>query len=57
MGRSHEHGAMRYEASEAPDPKAWLELDESERIDLAIDYHRRNHLPLGEAPSSTVSCT
>jgi hypothetical protein len=38
---------MRYNASEAPDPKAWLELDESERIDLVIAYHRLNHLPLG----------
>jgi hypothetical protein len=25
---------MRYDASKAPDPKAWLELDESDRIDL-----------------------
>ena len=38
---------MRYDASEAPDPRAWLALDETERIDLAVDYHRRNHLPLG----------
>jgi hypothetical protein len=38
---------MRYDASEAPDPTVWLALDETERIDLAVDYHRRNHLPLG----------
>jgi hypothetical protein len=26
---------MRYDANTAPDPQAWLELDEQERIDLA----------------------
>jgi hypothetical protein len=38
---------MRYDASKQPDPQTWLALDESERIDLVIDYHRRNHLQLG----------
>jgi hypothetical protein len=28
---------MRYDADEQRDPRAWLELHESERIDLAID--------------------
>jgi hypothetical protein len=28
---------MRYDADKQPDPQAWLELDESEHIDLAID--------------------
>lgn len=32
---------MQYDADEQPDPDAWLELDETERIDLVIDYHRR----------------
>ena len=32
---------MQYDADEQPDPDAWLELDEAERIDLVIDYHRR----------------
>ena len=32
---------MQYDAGEQPDPDAWLELDEAERIDLVIDYHRR----------------
>lgn len=41
---------MRYDANKAPDPEAWLELDEQERIDLAIKYHRRYHLPMGESP-------
>ena len=32
---------MQYDAIEQPDPEIWLELDETERIDLVIDYHRR----------------
>ena len=28
---------MRYDAHKQPDPQAWLELDETERIDLGID--------------------
>jgi hypothetical protein len=28
---------MRYDAHKQPDRQAWLELDESERIDLGID--------------------
>jgi hypothetical protein len=40
----------RYDASKAPDPEAWLELDEQERIDLAIAYHRRYHLQMGQSP-------
>jgi hypothetical protein len=40
----------RYDASTAPDPQAWLELDEQERIDLAIAYHRRYHLQMGQSP-------
>jgi hypothetical protein len=40
----------RYDASTAPDPQAWLELDEQERIDLVIAYHRRYHLPMGQDP-------
>jgi len=36
-----------YDPLKAPDPDAWLALDEQERIDLAEDYHRRAkvHLP------------
>jgi hypothetical protein len=41
---------MRYDANTAPDPEAWLQLDEQERIDLAIKYHRRYHLPMGGSP-------
>jgi hypothetical protein len=38
---------MRFDVSENPDPKAWLALDESKRIDLVIDFLRHNHLTLG----------
>jgi hypothetical protein len=37
-----------YDASKMLDPVAWLQLDEQERIDLAIAYHRRYHLPMGQ---------
>ena len=39
---------MRYDASKAPDPQEWLELDESKRLDLVISYHKRAKLPVGE---------
>jgi hypothetical protein len=39
---------MPYDASKAPDPKEWFELDESDRIDEVIDYHRRSRSPVGE---------
>jgi hypothetical protein len=32
---------MQYDAIEQADPEIWLELDETERVDLVIDYHRR----------------
>jgi hypothetical protein len=32
---------MQYDAIEQPDPEIWLELDETKRVDLVIDYHRR----------------
>jgi hypothetical protein len=38
---------MRYDAAKAPEPEEWLELDEQERIDLVIEYHRRHHMPMG----------
>jgi hypothetical protein len=40
---------MRYDARKAPDPEEWLALDEQERIDLVIDYHRRRRLPVGQS--------
>jgi hypothetical protein len=41
---------MRYNARAAPDPRAWLERDEQERIDLVIKYHHRNRQPMGQDP-------
>ena len=32
----------RYDADHSPDPIAWLAIDESERIELILDYHRRH---------------
>src|SRR5215467_15416024 len=40
----------RYDASTAPDPEVWSQLDEQARIDLAIAYHRRYHLHMGQDP-------
>jgi hypothetical protein len=37
---------MQYDAIEQPDPEIWLELDETERVDLVIDYHRRIRVQL-----------
>jgi hypothetical protein len=39
---------MRYDADKAPDPEIWLELDESERIDLVRAYHLRSREPVGQ---------
>lgn len=32
---------MRYDPDREPDAKAWLALDEAERIDAALAYHQR----------------
>ena len=40
-----------YDAQHAPDPDWWLALDEQERIDLALDHHRRAGAQL---PNATV---
>ena len=42
---------MRYDPNRHVDPKAWLKLDEQERICLAEDYHRRARI---ELPNATV---
>jgi len=39
---------MRYDARKAPDPQEWLDLDESERIDQVLNYHRRRLLQVGQ---------
>jgi hypothetical protein len=38
---------MRYDAARAPNPEAWLELDEQDRIDTVIAYHRRAKSGIG----------
>ena len=45
---------QRYDPLEAPDPEEWLALDEQERIDLALDYHRRARIRL---PNAKVHAT
>jgi len=40
---------MRYDAQKAPDPEEWLELDESQRLDAVMAYHRRNRLSVGQS--------
>jgi hypothetical protein len=32
---------MQYEANDQPHSATWLELDENERVDAVMDYHRR----------------
>jgi hypothetical protein len=44
----------RYDPSQAPDPAAWLELDEQERLDRVERYHRRARIDL---PNCTIHAT
>lgn len=37
---------MRYEANEQPDSETWLQLDEIERVERVMDYHRRTRVKL-----------
>ena len=39
---------MRYDADRPPDSKEWLELDESERLDLVLAHHSRGKLSVGQ---------
>jgi hypothetical protein len=41
VGRLHEEFAMRYDANDQPHSASWLELDENDRVDAVMDYHRR----------------
>jgi hypothetical protein len=40
---------QRYDPLEAPDPEEWLALDEQERIDLVLNYHRKARIRLPDA--------
>jgi hypothetical protein len=44
----------RYDPLQAPDARQWLALDESERLQLAIDYHVRARL---DVPNVRVHAT
>jgi hypothetical protein len=39
---------MRYEANEQPDSETWLQLDEIERVQRVMDYHRRTRVELAK---------
>lgn len=43
-----------YDPQHAPDPDWWLTLDEQERIDLALDHHRRAKAQLPNAKVHAV---
>jgi len=45
---------QRYDPLKAPDPEAWLALDEQERIELVCDYHRRARIRLPNAKVHAV---
>ena len=45
---------MRYDPNREVDSKAWLELDEEKRIDLALDYHKRARVELPNAKVHAV---
>jgi hypothetical protein len=40
---------QRYDPLEAPDAEEWLALDEQERIDLVLNYHRKARIRLPNA--------
>jgi hypothetical protein len=39
----------RYDPQQAPDPQEWTALDESERIELALHYHKQARIRLPNA--------
>jgi hypothetical protein len=40
---------MTYDPSTDPDPERWLELDEDERLQIVINYHKRTRVKLPNA--------
>jgi hypothetical protein len=46
---------MRYDADRQPDAQSWLDLDEGERIDMVVDYHRRTRVKLENAKVHAVA--
>jgi hypothetical protein len=47
-------GMQRYDPFAAPDPEAWLALDEEERFTLVEDYHRRMRIRVPNARMHAV---
>ncbi|MBH5398422.1 hypothetical protein HZZ13_11545 [Bradyrhizobium sp. CNPSo 4010] len=48
-------GAFReYDPFAEPDPEQWLALDEQERIDLVMEYHRRARIRVPRAEAHAV---
>jgi len=35
---------QKYNPLKAPDPEEWLAIDEHERIDMVVEYHRRKRI-------------
>ena len=46
---------MRYHADRQPDSSAWLALDEDERIDIVMAYHRQKRVKLENAKVHAVA--
>lgn len=46
---------MRYDADRQPDSEAWLGLDEEERIDIVMAYHRQKRVRLENAKVHAVA--
>jgi hypothetical protein len=44
-----EKDMKHYDPEDLPDAEAWLALDETERIDLVLQYHRRARVKLPNA--------
>ena len=44
----------RYDPQHAPDPEGWLALDEAERTELVLQYHRRARV---RVPNSRLHAT
>lgn len=45
---------MKYDPEKAPDPEAWLALDESEQLDAVLRYHKRFPVEGGSARMHAV---
>src|SRR3990170_2810193 len=46
---------MRYDPDSQPDAQAWSALDETERLELVMDYHRRAGVRLENAKVHAVA--